>query len=319
MAVNPMLLEYLKRQGYEVPEKRDYAYEGANRDQMISGLSKLSSAAGSLGGKQADYLEPQDFSAQQNERAKFAQANPSDKLQEYLMKKLTEEKKPTEWRESSKLSPTGKRVYYDPYTREEREGLGVKEKPDETFNTLSEPVKQYVQGTAKKIADHTSIVNGIDAELRSMREAIARGDDDLAVVKGQNMLKILNSTVGQDAVGAEEARRLSGLLEFKLANFTGPGSFIGRDIEDFVRQAAEKSDDIKKQIMSNKTMMNQAMQKNMIPDVTPIASEVAPLKGAANKPGTPSQKVKVTNGKETLLIDPSDVENARRDGYQVVK
>ena len=129
MAVNPMLLEYLKRQGYEVPEKREYAYEGANRDQMISGLSKLSSAAGSLGGKQADYLEPQDFSAQQAERAKFAQANQSDRLQEYLMKKLNEEKKPTEWRESSKLSPTGKRVYYDPITLQEREGLGAKNEP----------------------------------------------------------------------------------------------------------------------------------------------------------------------------------------------
>ena len=129
MTVNPIILEYLKRQGYEVPEKREYAYEGANRDQLISGLSKLSSAAGSLGGKQADYLEPKDFSAQQSEREKFAQANPSDKLQEYLMKKLTEEKKPTEWRESSKVSSSGKRVYYDPYTLEEREGLGVKSEP----------------------------------------------------------------------------------------------------------------------------------------------------------------------------------------------
>ena len=90
------------------------------------------------------------------------------------------------------------------------------------------------------------------------------------------MLKILNSTVGQDAVGADEAKRLASFLQYKIANFTGPGSFMGRDLEKFYTQVAEKNNAIKGAVAQDRQQIAKILEGNGIPDLQMTDTKMIP-------------------------------------------
>lgn len=172
------------------------------------------------------------------------------------------------------------------------------EKPkDEAFLALPKPAQETVTSLTQDNAKKTSIVNQIDAELAKMQAAWKDGNEDLAVTQGQNMLKILNSTQGQDAVGSEEAKRLAAFLEYKLANFTGPGSFIGRDVEQFFTQAADKSNAIKTAIAENKKIIDSIYSsKGQIPSLAETNAKLGP------KGGKPGEAIASPAGKPKQVI-----------------
>lgn len=108
------------------------------------------------------------------------------------------------------------------------------------YKTLPKEQQYEVETIAKKNATRKLVSDSIRTELDKFRQAQKSGDEDLAVAVGKNMLKILNSTEGSDAVGAEEAKRLASFLEYKLFNFREPGSFMGRDLDKFDQQLDAK-------------------------------------------------------------------------------
>lgn len=93
--------------------------------------------------------------------------------------------------------------------------------------------KQLKQDLAKKNANKISILNQIGS-YKDQFDSAKSTDDKVRV--GRQMLKVLNSTEGADAIGAEEAKRLGNALEFQIANFLEPGPMFGRDLEGFSRQ-----------------------------------------------------------------------------------
>jgi hypothetical protein len=83
--------------------------------------------------------------------------------------------------------------------------------------------------------------------------------DDQKIKAGQGLLKVLNSTQGSDAVGAEEAKRLGSLLEFQIGNIFQPGPFLGRDLGMFRDQAASTVNRLSGAIEGNRSLIQQAM------------------------------------------------------------
>lgn len=141
--------------------------------------------------------------------------------------------------------------------------LGMeKEKLDRTLNN---PAAQFDrlpkenQVTVSKLADSnankTAIVNQIDAVMGQWENL----DDEQKLQQGRQLIKTLNSTQGADAVGAEEAARLAGKLDFALGNITNsnPTQF-GRDLEGFKADAEITSQGIKKSMEANKAAIDKA-------------------------------------------------------------
>lgn len=122
---------------------------------------------------------------------------------------------------------------------------------------------EYLPLDKKKIVENLSTKNASKLSIKNQLDAFVRGMDDLSadqkIVQGRQLLKTLNSPEGADAIGAEEAKRLGGLLEFKMFNFTQPGSFIGRDIDEFKTQVEGTSKSIGEGIRANKSEVDSLM------------------------------------------------------------
>ena len=153
-------------------------------------------------------------------------------------------------------------------------------------------------GSSKKALEQLPIENKVLVEKLSddsaKKQAIANEiektitifddpkiSEDQKIVAGQSLLKVLNSTQGADAVGVEEAQRLGGLLEYKIFNPTGPGSFFGRDIPEFRNQTALTVNRLRDAVDSNRQMIQQAMSGQ-----TPQAGRVPLIETKRGASGT---------------------------------
>lgn len=116
-------------------------------------------------------------------------------------------------------------------------------------NNLPKDKLEQVDAMGKKQASVVAINNEIKAAYEQLSNPNLSEDDKIKV--GQGLLKTLNSTQGSDAVGAEEAKRLGSYLEYKIGNLTGPGSFIGRDLDQFARQVGLTSQKLDRTALLN--------------------------------------------------------------------
>jgi hypothetical protein len=144
----------------------------------------------------------------------------------------------------------GKKFAEGEHRKTELAKLGMN-KPDakRNFDLLPPEKQEQIKDLAKSSGSKTSIKNEIDSALEILRSA--QISEDQKVVTGQNLLKLLNSTQGQDAVGSEEVKRLASFLTFKKFNVTEPGSMFGRDLPDFIDQVALTSARLNQSIGKN--------------------------------------------------------------------
>lgn len=137
-----------------------------------------------------------------------------------------------------------------------REGKKTKAKAEMEFNLQNSPEriqaearnKQYAELSTKN-SNLANVRNGMDAALKQLEDKNLSEEDKIKT--GQGLLKLLNSAEGADAVGAEEAKRIGSYLEYKVGNFTQPGSFIGRDLDKFTDQVRNNSQLLGQRIQSN--------------------------------------------------------------------
>lgn len=116
--------------------------------------------------------------------------------------------------------------------------------------------KTEVTTLASKNANKLAIKNQIAAQMDEFKAA--KSDDDKIRI-GRQMIKTLNSSEGQDAVGAEEVKRLGSALEYQVANITGPGPMFGRDLEGFESQVDMTMGSLNGAITANQKRMDQLM------------------------------------------------------------
>lgn len=114
--------------------------------------------------------------------------------------------------------------------------------------------QEVVKDLARKNASKLGIANQIDAVMSNWDSLT----EDQQVAQGRQLLKVLNSTEGADAIGSEEANRLGSKVEFAMGNIfnSNPVQF-GRDLPGFKEQATGTSKAIRGAISSN----NQTIDK----------------------------------------------------------
>ena len=117
-------------------------------------------------------------------------------------------------------------------------------------NLLSQKViEKQAEGIAGKTAHLVNIKGGMDTAIEQFNNPNTPEDEKIKI--GEGLLKMLNSTEGVDAVGVQEADRMGSFLQYKLGNFTGPGSFIGRDLDLFGKQLENSSKALGERIRRN--------------------------------------------------------------------
>lgn len=125
----------------------------------------------------------------------------------------------------------------DPYEIRKRE-LEIKKLEKELSGEKSKKEVPIVeQASARKLADAAATRESISYDIEQGLNQLKSDklSDDEKVLVGRELLKTLNSLQGSDAVGAEEAKRLGGLLNWDVRLFE-PGKMIGRDIDLFTKQ-----------------------------------------------------------------------------------
>lgn len=179
----------------------------------------------------------------------------------------------------------GSLVQYDPkskswapvYTSPRKDGGNGTEE----FKKLPVDVQRTVEGLSGKNAGKIAIANQIESYLAEFKNAKT---EDQKVTVGQQMLKVLNSPEGADAIGQEESKRLGSFLQYKIANFTGPGSFMGRDIPEFEKQVTSTLGAVRGAVNSNQAEIDRLMGRkpqSSTPDSALVGGTNRPPSGTA--------------------------------------
>jgi hypothetical protein len=159
---------------------------------------------------------------------------------------------------------------------------------DRAYETLPEPQKITVRELSTSAAKKQSLVNQIDGFLEQWGRA--KNSEERTRI-GQQMIKLLNSTEGQDAVGAEEARRLANELEpWTLKSPTGLPR-LGQDLKGFQNRAESVRNSLKNAVNTNQKQVSE-IYKQFAPDSAAANTPVAP-----SAPGTPTRRVWTPGGK----------------------
>lgn len=183
------------------------------------------------------------------------------------------------------------------------------------FAKLPPEAQTEIKTLANKNANKKSIANQMRGYLAEYQNAQSK-DEKLRI--GGMMIKTLNSPEGADAVGAEEAKRLAGALEFQKFNMTGAGPMFGRDLKGFNNQVVATIDAVESGIKMNQSRIDELYGR---PTVGAIAQPNMERQGK----GTSGQAIadefefvtmKNAQTGEVLQVPKDDVAEAELDGFK---
>lgn len=118
---------------------------------------------------------------------------------------------------------------------------------------LSAPDRAYVTTLETKNANKESIANAIDAVMGQWDKY----SDSEKLQQGRQLIKVLNSSEGQDAVGAEESKRLGAKLQFAMGNLTNDNPFqVGRDLKGFAQDANNTAKSLRAAAEANRKLVS---------------------------------------------------------------
>lgn len=126
--------------------------------------------------------------------------------------------------------------------------------------------RKEVEALAVKNANKRSISATINGMLDQFKAAKTK-DEQIRI--GRMMLKSLNSQEGADAIGVEESRRLGDAIEFQIANWTGPGPLVGRDLDGFQSQVESTVAAINAGVATNQARIDELMGRAKPPAPKP--------------------------------------------------
>lgn len=104
----------------------------------------------------------------------------------------------------------------------------------ESFKSLPKDKQITIENLSKEKARLTGINSQVEQLKNQILDPKISEADKLATAREQ--LKLLNSTLGSDAVGAEEVKRLASYLQYAPDPFGPKGMKVGPDLQGYARQ-----------------------------------------------------------------------------------
>lgn len=234
--------EYLE--GNAKFNEQDVAARKAQRDQLQFEANEISNIAGTIKDQRSyeqglGYLKSRGIDVSQ-----MPQAYDPGLVNRYAMGALTAKERLEQENKSREFSLKQQELWIK--NRESMQKMASGE-------NMPIDTKKEIEGLASKNASKRSIKNQLDGFLSTWDNL----SEDQKIIQGRQLLKTLNSPEGADAIGAEEAKRLGGLLEFKMFNVRDPGSMFGRDVEEFKTQVANTSNSLGKGLENNQARIDE--------------------------------------------------------------
>lgn len=160
------------------------------------------------------------------------------------------------------------------------------------FAKLPIEVQEGVKSLAQDNANKISIKTQIDSAMSQLKDPEISQEQKLTI--GNSLIKTLNSTQGKDAVGAEESKRLAPFLSPQgLKALIGPGNVFTSDIDKFIQQVGNTSDQLGMAIRGNTTQLEslrsgQGYQTRGLPEL--FAGEQPPASQTKSMNENPNYK-----------------------------
>lgn len=149
--------------------------------------------------------------------------------------------------------------------KNESDLLSIQKDELKDANAPAQKMQGEIAGT---VASQSTIANSIYQGLQQLEDP--KIPEDQKVVIGREMLKTLNSQMGKDAIGAEEAQRLGGLLEYKWLNFMNPGPVFGRDVPAFTKQVRNNYNRLRGAVQANEGLLTKTKRgESLVPPELP--------------------------------------------------
>lgn len=178
----------------------------------------------------------------------------------------------------------------------------VKRKAADPFSAMSEAEQVVAKDSAKKLSDTQTIKDSMDEVIKILNDPKVSAEQKMVAAQGS--LKLVNSASlnSPDVVGTEEAKRAGALLNPSMMNALPgrQGAVLMPDVKAFTQQLENISNSMQNRAGLLGKRAGLPASSGLIKDNKKIA------------------KKKVSNGKETLMIDSSDLEHAIKDGYKEV-
>lgn len=292
-------------------DREEARERNADNASLAEGISKAMSKIGSVGGKEAGSTLD-GFGAQAQNQLRLADARDarSDARQDKLFGMDTKvaqyladirERRDTRdqnmsLRRDQMLASTQEKERDRDFRREMARltaATKVDNKPasKREFDALPVENQKEIEDLSKKNAAKVSIANQMKGYLDQYDKAPSEQDK---IVIGRQMLKVLNSPEGADAIGVEESRRLGGLLEYQMFNLTNPGPMFGRDLPGFRDQVAATVKSVEGGTSANRNRIDelygrQSNREAPNPDLNPKAKNTSG-KAFANPALSPADK-----------------------------
>lgn len=115
------------------------------------------------------------------------------------------------------------------------------------FKALPVDSQKQIGELSTKNANQKVIKNLMDQTMKTLNDP--KVSEEQKITAGLSALKVINSPLGADAVGAEEAERMGAYLQ--QFSFTRPGSTFGRDLPRFTEQFKGATDRLAGSIKAN--------------------------------------------------------------------
>jgi hypothetical protein len=156
-----------------------------------------------------------------------------------------------------------------------------------TNAAAAKPVKmatsdeKFVDTLSTKNANKISIANQLEEGFKTLSSPTIPENEK--VKEGQRLLKVLNSSEGQDAVGVDESRRLGSMLEYNFggiggiqAKLSGTGAYIGRDLPGFTGQLKNAVSSIRKSAQQNQVEIDKVNARYGVAPQATVESDKQP-------------------------------------------
>lgn len=301
------------------------SYDSDSRNNLGALLMKSAGQIGAVGGKVADASPVEDFAAAQGKsNAGFQNRLAAEddnrekrygvdaKVYEYLAdkeqkqsdtesatsrfnSKLKQDKELADQKTKSDADKTAqemglKRQELD-LKRQELAQKKASEKAE--FAALPKEAQVEITTLATKNANKRSIANQMKSYLAQYQTATTK---DGKIRIGNQMLKVLNSPEGADAIGSDEANRLGAALKMQVFNVTNPGPMFGRDLKGFNDQVVATINSVENGVKMNDDriaeLRGQPGTSNVAgPNMTPTSEQPkAPAGSAVAAPTAPAPK-----------------------------
>lgn len=214
-----------------------------------------------------------------------------DKQREEIEAEAAKQKRQNDWKTGEDSAEHKWRSGENELDRRSRENIArLRPSAQAAAQKIPHEYQKFADDAFTKMANMSTITAYTEEQIIKMQELFDKGKIGEAISVGEGLLKSKNSLISPDVVGAEESKRIGGLLQFKTFDPTGSGAVIGRgnlfgstpqeknkDLQTFIDRTKAEIESARSGAIRNKKIVEKLKSTGEL-DFNPSGSDSSPTK-----------------------------------------